>query len=341
MTFRQILPGSGLKGLFAAICILPSLALADPVNAVLVVQNHASGDFKMPLSNLGDEISAALSGDIFNIIDPNDAIGDNQNREPWGENLPDSSATRLAENLGARVLLTATVGEASVVGIGSPARVQAARMKLTLAAKRLPEGSNAAAVTVVDTSRKMTPESLRQNAESVFAGLVSSLAGKVAPQFLEKCRGIDWTKDAAGLVEAAFGCNFPGADVSIDGVSYGTAGTVGEAPLRVRVPDGIHNLKISCPYATPFEVRANLQEGTTFVAVLQLNEEGRKIRKDDELFDRLMDRIEKSGATDDDVRLIEAEGYAKFLSGSFSRIHGMPQVLSMRDCEMLQPTVQQ
>ena len=136
------------------------------------------------------------------------------------------------------------------------------------------------------------------------------------------------------LIEVAFGCNFPGADVSIDGVSYGTAGTIGEAPLKVKVSDGLHNVKISYPYTTPFEVRAKLQEGTTFMVVLRENEEGRKIRKEDKHFDALMDRIEKSGATDDQVRLLRARGYGEYLSSSYTRIKGMPQVLSMRDCEM-------
>ncbi len=306
----------------------------EPIDAVLIVQNHASDDFQKPLSNIGDELSAALSGALFNVIDPNDAIGEEQNRGPWGENMPLSAATRLAENLDAQALLTAAVGETSVVGFGAPAKVQAVRMKLTLSAKRLPKGATVAAVTVVETSEKMTPEQLAQNAESVYAGLVSSLVEKAAAEFLAKCEKVAWKEVVPRIVEVAFGCNFPGADVSIDGVSYGTAGTIGEPPLKVKVSDGIHNLRISYPFTVPYDVRAKLQEGTTFIAVLRLNEEGRRIRKEDEYFDTLMDRIEKSGATDDAVRLLRARGYAKYLSSSYTRIHGMPQVLSMRDCDM-------
>lgn len=312
----------------------PAPVRAEPVDALLIVQNHASDDFQKPLSNLGDELSAALSGDLFNVIDPNDAIGEEQNRGPWGENMPLSAATRLAENLDAQALITAAVGETSVIGFGSPAKVQAVRMKLTLSAKRLPKGANVAAVTVVETSRKMTPDQLSQNAESIYADLVSALVAKASAEFLAKCEKVAWKDVALKTVEVAFGCNFPGADVSIDGVSYGTAGTIGEPPLRVKVSDGLHNLKISYPYTEPYEVRAKLQEGTTFIAVLRLNEEGRRIRKEDEYFDTLMDRIEKSGATDDAVRLLRARGYAKYLSSSYTRIHGMPQVLSMRDCDM-------
>ena len=317
-----------------AMALVPSSVPAEPIDAVLIVQNHASDDFQKPLSNLGDQLSQALSGDLFNVIDPNDAIGDEQNRGPWGENMPVSAATRLAENLEAQVLLTAAVGETTVIGFGVPARAQAVRMTLTLSAKRLPKGANVASVTVTDTSRKVTPGELSQNPEAIYAELVRSLVAKASAEFLAKCENVPWKDVVLNLVEVGFGCNFPGADISIDGVSYGTAGTIGEPPLRVKVSEGLHNLKISYPYTIPYEVRAKLQEGTTFIAVLRLTEEGNRIRKEDQYFDTLMDRIEKSGATDDQVRMIRARGYGKYLSSSYTRIHGMPQVLSMRDCEM-------
>lgn len=330
---KSMFPRFLLAALFA-VSLASVPAAAEPVDAVLIIQNHASDDFQKPLSNLGDQLSQALSGDLFNVIDPNDAIGDEQNRGPWGENMPVSAATRLAENLEAQALLTAAVGETSVIGYGAPAKVQAVRMSLTLSAKRLPKGANVAAVTVTETSRKVTPDTLSQNAEAIYSELVRSLVAKASSQFLAKCEGVKWRDVVLKLVEVGFGCNFPGADVSIDGVSYGTAGTIGEPPLKVKVSEGLHNLKISYPYALPYEVRARLQEGTTFIAVLHLDDDGRRIRKEDKYFDTLMDRIEKSGATDDDVRLIRANGYGKYLSSSYTRIHGMPQVLSMRDCDM-------
>lgn len=321
-----------LPFLFAAVLFAQG-ATAEPVDAVLIVQNHASDEFQKPLSNLGDQLAMALSGDLFNIIDPNDAIGDEQNRGPWGENMPLSSATRLAENLDAQALVTAAVGDASVVGYGAPARVQEARMKLTLSLKRLPKGATVAAVTVPVASRKMTPEALAQNADAVYTDLVNQLVEKAASEFLAKCSQAALGDMAPKTVEVAFGCNFPGADVSIDGVSYGTAGTVGQPPLRVRVSDGLHNLKISYPYTHPFEVRAKFQEGTTFMVVLSETDEGRQIRKEDRYFDTLMRRIESSGATDDAVRMIRARGYGRYLSSSYTRIQGMPTVLSLRDCQ--------
>lgn len=322
-----------LLPILSAAILLAQVAAAEPVDAVLIVQNHASDEFQKPLSNLGDQLAMALSGDQFNIIDPNDAIGDDQNRGPWGENMPLSSATRLAENLEAQALITASVGDASVFGYGVPARVQEARMKLTLSLKRLPKGATVASVTVPAASDKVTTGALEQNADAIYSDLVTRLVEKASAEFLSKCEQVEWGDMGPKMVDVAFGCNFPGADVSIDGVSYGTAGTIGQPPLRVRVGDGIHNLKISYPYTNPFEVRAKFQEGTTFMVVLSETDEGRKIRKEDRYFDALMRRIESSGATDDAVRMIRARGYGRYLSSSYTRLEGMPNVLTFSDCQ--------
>ena len=160
---------------FISVCVI-----AEPIDAVLIVQNHASDEYKKPLSNLGDAISAELSQELFNIIDPNDVIGEQQNRGPWGENMPLSSATRLAENLDAQILITAAVGETSIISYGSPARANAVKMRLTLSAKRIPKGANVASVTVTEVSKPYTPSMLGQNADSISYDLVENLVAKAS-----------------------------------------------------------------------------------------------------------------------------------------------------------------
>ena len=246
----------------------------EPVDAVLIVQNHASDEFRKPLSNLGDRLAAALSGDIFNVIDPNDAIGGNQNRGPWGENMPLSSATRLAENLDARALVTASVDEASVVGTGVPARVQAIRMTLTLSAKKLPKGATVAATTATATSRQTTPELLEQNADAIYSELLRDLVEKAAADFLSQCGQVAWADAAPKAITVFFGCNVLGADVQIDGLSVGTC------PGQFSVAPGIHNVLVSYPpYYQPFERRARFDtDGQTFAVVLQITPEGEQQR---------------------------------------------------------------
>lgn len=325
------------RTLLLLLSLVPLLAPAEPFGAALVVQNHASAEFDKPLSEIADEFLACLSeSDLFNIVLHDDVLDEDLNRDTESPAQSGMSATGLGGNLRVPFLITAAIGETSVEGFGVPAVFQTVRMKCTLSLKKVPSGKTVVSVTQSAESDELTPAELDQNGESVYSDLVAKLAKKTSKAFLAKCQRNREriAPEPLKTVEVAFGCNFPGADVSIDGVSYGTAGTIGEPPLRVKVSDGLHNLKISYPYTEPYEVRAKLQEGTTFIAVLSLTEEGRRIRKEDEYFDTLMDRIEKSGATDDAVRLLRARGYAKYLSSSYTRIHGMPQVLSMRDCDM-------
>ena len=299
---------------------------ADAVKAMLVVQNHASEEFRKPLSNIGTRLSTALAGDgTFEIIDPNDAIGDNQNRGVWGEKMPLSSATRLAENLGAQALIVASIDDVSVVP--SAGVVNQLSLTMTLQAKRVPSGASVGGDELSVLSRKYTMNEFRTNANSIYAQLMSQLCKQIATVFLPKMAKVTWAPPEQRVM-VAFGCNYPGADVSIDGASYGTAGTIGEAPLQVPVSPGMHNLTVTYPFAHPYSVRAMFMPNSTYMISLEPTEEGRRRRKDDAYFAELLDRAHKSGATDDFCRSEKAKGYAQYLSSSHTRIEGMPQVLT-------------
>lgn len=263
--------------LAAAALALPQTLSArepGPLDALLVVQNHVSDDFRKPLADLGDRVSAALSGDLLNIIDPNDAIGANQNRAPWGEGMPDTSATRLAGNLGAEALVTASVGEASVSGIGYPPVAQMVRMTLTLSAKRLPSGAALAAVTVTEQSPNLTLDVMAQNADAVYSELLGRLVSKASAQFLAKIAEVTVPDVAPEKVTVFFGCNVLGADVQIDGLSMGTC------PGQFSVAPGVHNVLVSYPpYYLPFARQAGFEtDGQTYAVVLQITPEGEQQR---------------------------------------------------------------
>jgi len=318
-----------MKKSFIAFCfVLVALSgLADPVKALLVVQNHIGAECLIKLPNLATRLSTALSGDVFEVIDPNDVIGEDQNRSVKGENMPLSSATRLAENLGAVALITASIDDISEVTIGSPALAKQLSVTMTLQAKRVPSGGGTGGIEVTALSRKYTTADMQQNQSVIYAQLMSQICKNAAQQFLPQVAKVSW-KASAQKVMVAFGCNYPGADVSIDGVSYGTAGTIGEAPLQVPVSPGIHNLTVSYPFALPYKVQANFMPNSTYMISLQPTEEGRRRSKDDAYFAQLLDRAAKSGATDDFCRTERAKGYAKYLSSSHTRIEGMPQILT-------------
>ena len=305
---------------------LGCVANAEAVKAMLVVQNHASEEFRKPLSNIGTRLSTALSGEgIFEVIDPNDAVGEYQNRGVWGEKMPLSAATRLAEHLGAEALITASIDDVSEVVTAGV--VKQLSLTMTLQAKRIPSGASVGGEEITVLSPKYTMNQYRTNARPIYAQMTSELCKRISAMFLPKMANVKWGS-ASKKVMVAFGCNYPGADVSIDGVSYGTAGTIGEAPLQVPVSPGVHNLTVAYPFAHPYKVQANFMANSTYMITLQPTEEGRRRAKDDAYFAELLDRAHKSGATDDFCRSEKAKGYAQYLASSHTRIEGMPQVLT-------------
>lgn len=288
-----------LLPLFALItlALAPALAPARPVRAVLVVQNHAGDEFSKPLSNIGSRLRARLAGKRFAVIEPNDRVGTAQNRGPNGEPLPPSSAVNLALASEGELLLTASIDEASVDSIGAPGprQRQFAQMTMTIAAVQLPLGESVVADTFTAKSDSVSTEMLSVRADALYNQMVQRLVDGAAAKFLAACEAADdWANvTVPDYVTIGFGCNLPGANVLLDGLSRGTAGGPGAPVLKVRTWRGIHHVRIESDFMRPFETEAFLEDGTSFLTVLKENEEGRRLRREDRHFDILMDRIER------------------------------------------------
>lgn len=313
-----------------AVATVPS---GPRTKAILIVQNH-TGEATLPVSlaTLGDWLQTALGAENFAVVNPHDAIGTEQNVGPWGEKMPESSATRLAENLDASILLTASVTSARVREVGGTDPGFQAVLEFTLAAKSVPGGEGVAAVTAAARSKKVSSElAFRRNAANTWSEVAKEAAFSASKALREeyaKAGGATTVVQAAEPVRVAFSANVPGANVRIDGVSYGTVGT---EPLAISVSKGLHNLEIAYSGLVGFKDLAKIQEETTFEVKLALTPEGETARKKDALFSAMMDRIEKSGATDDLVRELVAKGYGQYLSTSHTQIQGMPQSVTLQN----------
>ena len=325
------------RTLLLLLSLVPLLSPAEPFGAALVVQNHASAEFDKPLSEIADEFLACLSeSDLFDIVLHDDVLDEDLNRDTESPEQSGMSATGLGGNLRVPFLITAAIGETSVKGFGVPAVFQTVRMKCTLSLKKVPSGTTVVSVTQSAESEELTPAELDQNGESVYSDLVAKLAKKTTKAFFAECKRkrAKIVPERVGKVAIGFGCFLPGADVKVDGLSRGTAPTVGQPPLRVLLPTGIHTVEISYPDTVPFKTQALVEEESTFIVLLPPTEEGRRKKMQDRYYDLLLERIQSSGMTDDEVRRLRATGYKAYLERSYTRIRGIPQILSLRDCEM-------
>lgn len=307
----------------------PIASTRPRTKAVLIVQNHTGSDeTPFALSSLGDWLQTALGTANFTVVNPHDAIGTEQNVGSWGEHMPESSATHLAESLDAPVLLTASVTSARVRKIdGTEPGVQAV-LEFTLSAKAVPGGEGITSVTATARSKKdESLEVLQQKEANTWAELAKKAAFSASRSFqAEYAKVEEMGFPVAETAHVAFSANVAGANIRIDGVSYGT---LGSEPRAIAVSKGLHNLEITYPRFEVFKDLIRIQEDTTFAVTLALTPEGESARKKDALFAATMDRMEKSGATDDIVREVVAKGYAQYLSASHVQLHGMPQELAL------------
>lgn len=294
--------------------------------AVLVVQNHAQPEYRDFLSGMADLLTTELSNRNFQIINPDNVVGVAQNKMPDGEAMPASAATRLAQSLGADYLITASLRRITARKRGTdPAMtITTLNMSLSLNLASAQDGATIGGETVTVSSPQMTPTGLANNTEDVLHDMLEEAV----------VTGADWLSSrvaaripaqvpAANLVAVQFDCNMPGADILIDGLSYGTV------PATLRVPSGVHNVVVSYPFCVPFARQAMLVDGQVFNIVLELSPAGYERWKDEEMFTTIIQRIKDSGATDDHVRKVLADGNAKFLSESHFRWDGALQTLTI------------
>lgn len=138
---------------------IPSLpqpaATRTPRRVALVVQNHAARGAEIPFMALTDALTAKLSGRGFQVINPYNSVGVNQNRTAVGEKTPEVSAMELARQLKADGAITASVIEFLDSTFGTPPVLHRFSIRITL---NLADAWTGATVVEGETVRKKSPK---------------------------------------------------------------------------------------------------------------------------------------------------------------------------------------
>ena len=306
-----------------AFCLAAAAAFAAPRKVALVVQNHTSDAPTLPMAAFADTLASRLSGKTFRVVNPHNVIGVSQNRTAKGEEMPEASAQEIARMTGAEGVVTASIQEFTGEDIGVPAVAHTLKVRLALNLVDAATGETVCGVDGVECSRNYTAEKVKADTATLYEGLLHLAAAKASEKFVAKAEAAGWEQNAAKTVNVFFGCNVLGADVQVDGLSYGTC------PAQLALTPGVHNVLVSYPpYYYEFRRRAVFnQDGQTYKVVLQITKEGERERRSGELFDKqlaladaMLGRYKKSGATDDYVRRTIADGTAVYWKNSFGRI---------------------
>ena len=248
-----------------------SASFAEPRNVALVVQNHCSGGVEPPLSQLADRLASKLTSPGLSLEIPANSIGVSQNARPVGEKMPPASAKALAESLGKEGVLIASVQRFTVRALSDPA-ITAHRISvsMTLTLYDATTGGSVCSASLDHNGKTIDDVEMKTNTSLLYEEALCNAADEVAGKFLVEYGRANWCRASAKKVKVFFGCNVLGADVKIDGQSYGTC------PMELDVPAGSHNLKVSYPpYYFDYECLAKFEaDGQTYKVVLQVNELG-------------------------------------------------------------------
>ena len=289
--------------------------------ATLIVQNHVQDPtYRDNLLGLADYLAADLADLGFQCVIPENVIGDHQNKSPKGEDVSGSSAVGQSQALGTDCLVTVTMRSVAVNRAGTaemPTYAPSLRMTLNVV-------NNLTGATVAGQNVAVQlPVAWGTGEDGAwYDPLLESAASSCAAAVAEKVRGRTVVTDAR-LASVTFTCDVVGADVKIDGFAYGTA------PVTVSIPVGVHQVEVEYPFCVPYKARANVQDGQRYNVSLQLTELGRARYKDMTLFAEIVDRIRKTGATDDYVRRTLVDGQADFLKDSHFHWDGAIQTLTI------------
>ncbi len=116
----------------AAACAALVAMAREPFKVALIVQNHAAPGTGIPVMALTDALTQQLSGRGFQVINPYNSIGENQNRNALGEKTPRVSAMELARQLRADGAITASVIEFLDTPLDTPTTLHQFSMRISL-----------------------------------------------------------------------------------------------------------------------------------------------------------------------------------------------------------------
>ena len=287
---------------------------ATPHRVVLVVQNHTSDAPTLPMAAFADTLTARLSGKTLRVVNPHNVIGVNQNRTARGETMPEASAQEIGRLLGAVGVVTASIQEFTGEDIGVPAIAHTLKVRLALNLADAATGETICGVDGVTNSMNYTAEKVKENTATLYEGLMHLAAASGAERLLAEVPAAEWNPVAADVVHVNFTCNRLGAVIKMDGLAMGTA------PGMVTVAKGVHNISVEYPFCVPYATKAYFTDGQTYNVVLQLDATGRERFKSEALFAETIDRIRKTGATDDYVRKTLADGTSQYWKNSGVKI---------------------
>ena len=169
------------------------VAPTTPRKVALIVQNHIPAKVGIPMMALTDALTAKLSGRGFQVINPYNAVGKNQNRNVLGEKTPDVSAMELARKLRADGAVTASLLEFIDSPIGTPTILHQYSIRISLNLADAQTGAAICGETIKLKSPKYTNNQVKANRQEYLGDLMYAAAEECAAKLEANPAVKGWT----------------------------------------------------------------------------------------------------------------------------------------------------
>ena len=272
------------------------------LKAAIFVQNRAGSSFQDRLDEFNDLITLHLTDKGFSVIDKNvvlakfreshtedDRIRDNiksletvlaqGNTEARVEDVvTGASALRIAQMIGADYLIMAAInsfstevrtfhGQGTVYGTDNQSNILNLRVALKVLEGN--QGGSLHADTVTASERIVVGQGLTIETNDMIPRLLETCAQKLADKLDGKIERIRNTQVATTpVVEFRLTSNIEGAAVELDGA------VIGSTPGQFQATPGLHQLRVSREWMTPWERTVNILPNQLLNVTLELSPEG-------------------------------------------------------------------
>jgi len=299
-----------MKKIMIALCMAVIAAVAPltcaaaekpadaPLRSAIFIQNRAGADFTDKLDVLNDLLTTRLTEKGFSVIDRSVVLAkfreargldpalqrdvNSLENATAGSNIENSlsgaSALRIAQMIGADYLVMASLtsfghetrtfkGEGTHFGSNNRSSLYTLRIAL-----KVLEGNSGGTVygdTVSVAERVAVVEQLTVESTEVVNKLLDAGALKIAENVGDKIQRIrDVKVKTAAVVEFSVQSNVEAASVELDGAA------IGSTPGRFVAAPGLHQLRISKQWLTPWDKTVNIFANQVLNVTLELSAEG-------------------------------------------------------------------
>lgn len=267
--------------------IVPIIASAQnktedkPIRFAMFVQDKTGLSNPQDIALLNDVLTAKLTKQGFSIIDIKVVL--NKFKEAGiatkdEESLLSAPATRIAQAIGADLLLLASissfenesrefVGEGTVYKTNNKLEIHS--LQVTVKVIDAHGGGSIYADTVTADERISSNKNVKIASDNTIKKLINSVAESIAINITQVVPQIRDTKPiVSATVEFTVMSNVDGATVEIDGIAIGTT------PGKFTAPQGIHSMRLSKQWLTTWERTVNVLPQQKFNITLKLSDEG-------------------------------------------------------------------